>query len=393
MRSTQRLIALLSAAVAACSSSSGAIPAGNLPLPLTAYEGSASAAGCPLPSRQWVATLATRYGVTHPVDPPLNSLASDPRTATVYAANGDSLLRSSDCGVHWQTSLAKPVGTVLVSASDPSTVYAAGGADGGLLSNYPESSSPPSLFRSDDGGRTWTRLRGQVTSPGPKGQVGGPGLAVDPHDPNHLIGVLYCTDQETVGPFCVLLTSQDGGRSWQRPPEAGALVPLAFDPSHSGTAYGTWLGSGGLGKSDNGGRTWHGAGPRSSWVFGVVVPTSDVLYAYGGRVFETTDGGRSWRNTTPGTDLPQYPGATSWRVGAIAVCPSEPATVYAGTADGVRVTNDGGRHWRPFWPPLPASTRVIAITVADHGTVLVARITSGDGSEVASIRLPTTCAG
>jgi hypothetical protein len=36
---------------------------------------------------------------------------------------------------------------------------------------------------------------------------------------------------------------------------------------------------------------------------------------------------------------------------------------------------------------------VIAITVADHGTVLVARITSGDGSEVASIRLPTTCAG
>lgn len=98
---------------------------------------------------------------------------------------------------------------------------------------------------------------------------------------------------------------------------------------------------------------WRLLGPfRGGWAtMGVGVPTQpDVYYigTAGGGVWRTDDAGRTW---TPLTD---HIGAAS--IGAIAVAPSNPRVIYAGTGqvaprydiaagDGMYRSTDGGRHW------------------------------------------------
>jgi hypothetical protein len=57
------------------------------------------------------------------------------------------------------------------------------------------------------------------------------------------------------------------------------------------------------------------------------------------RVFETTNGGRSWRDISVGLRHP-IP------LGALALDLVNPSTRYAGSFSGVFKTTDGGRHWR-----------------------------------------------
>ena len=62
----------------------------------------------------------------------------------------------------------------------------------------------------------------------------------------------------------------------------------------------------------------------------------------GGGVFKTTDGGRSWSQVDTG--LRRF-GAY---ISALAVDPTEPSTVYAGTMGfGIYKTTDGGKNWMP----------------------------------------------
>jgi len=82
-------------------------------------------------------------------------------------------------------------------------------------------------------------------------------------------------------------------------------------------------------------------------------PTDPVTFYFGacaGGVWKTTDGGAYWENVSDGF-------FETAAVGAIAVAPSEPGVVYAGTGeacirgnvshgDGVYRSDDGGRTWR-----------------------------------------------
>ncbi len=99
---------------------------------------------------------------------------------------------------------------------------------------------------------------------------------------------------------------------------------------------------------------WRCLGPhRGGRVVAVVGhPTEPMTFYFGacaGGVWKTTDGGTYWENVSDGSF------ATA-AVGALAIAPSEPNVVYAGTGeacirgnvshgDGVYRSNDGGRTW------------------------------------------------
>src|SRR5207249_3723755 len=95
-----------------------------------------------------------------------------------------------------------------------------------------------------------------------------------------------------------------------------------------------------------------GGGPVSGRVTGIAAhptdPNTIYVAAAGGGVWKTTNGGTSW---TPLTDL-----QSTLSMGAIAIAPSNPLVVYAGTGEannsadsnfgrGVLVSTDGGNTW------------------------------------------------
>src|SRR5881227_3977806 len=81
-------------------------------------------------------------------------------------------------------------------------------------------------------------------------------------------------------------------------------------------------------------------------------PTERTTFYFGGcagGVWKTTDGGAYWENVSDGY-------FQTAAVGALAICPSDPAVVYAGTGeacirgnvshgDGVYRSVDGGKTW------------------------------------------------
>ncbi len=86
-----------------------------------------------------------------------------------------------------------------------------------------------------------------------------------------------------------------------------------------------------------------------SWLGSIVVdPQSpaNVYAAAGGRVFRSTDGGRSWSGA-----LQIDP-----RVDTLAIDPERPSTLYAGTGEGVFKSVDAGRSWA--WSGLGQTPRL-----------------------------------
>lgn len=116
-----------------------------------------------------------------------------------------------------------------------------------------------SLLRTEDGGRSW------ASEPLANPLV----LAADPSDPRHLIASAVRYDD--FGRHFRILESRDSGHTWRGVVDPQASHPwalaLAIDPFEPRTFYAGAGPSGGLYRSDDGGRTWresNGGLPRLS---------------------------------------------------------------------------------------------------------------------------------
>ena len=181
-------------------------------------------------------------------------------------------------------------------------------------------------------------------------------LAIDPSTPS----TLYAGTGHWFGNGSAIgevYKSTNGGGSWS-PANMGLgnpVVALAIDPSTPSTLYaGTYASTfspGGVLKSTNRGSTWAVASvglPTSdiSVVAIAVDPTTpDTLYAgtYSYGVFKSTNGGATWAAVNAG--LPP----TDLAVSSLAIDPTTPDTLYAGLAYGSDVgvykSTDGGATW------------------------------------------------
>jgi sortilin (neurotensin receptor 3) len=128
---------------------------------------------------------------------------------------------------------------------------------------------------------------------------------------------------------------------------------------------------------------WRNIGPlnggRSIAVAGSAARPNEYWFgATGGGVWKSSDGGTSWSPVSDGF-------LTSSSVGAIAVCPSDPDVVYAGTGevdlrgdvipgDGVYRTVDGGRTWAHVGLAATQTISRIRIDPADCDRAYVAAL-------------------
>ena len=221
---------------------------------------------------------------------------------------------TSDAGRTWNPIFdGQPVGSIgalAIAPSDPKVIYV-GTGEADMRNDIAQGEG---VYRSGDGGRTWTRI-GLVETQ----QIGR--ILVHPRDPNV---VLVAALGRPYGPSAErgVFRTADGGKTWEKTlykdADTGA-VDLAFRPGDPDVVYAS---------------LWQTR--RPPWH---VYPPSN---GPGSGLFKSTDGGRSWKDTA-GPGFPAKPG----RIG-VAVAPSRPDRVYAmvdAPKGGLYRSDDGGATW------------------------------------------------
>ena len=281
---------------------------------------------------------------------------SDPDVVYVgtgFVNDGDGVYKSTDAGATW-THLGmedtRRISSLLVDPKDPNLVLM--GALGGLRAPGPVRG----VFRSTDGGKSWTRTLHAGDSVG----VSDLEWAYDHPE------VILAATRTTVGGFfgpqagatgTRLFKSTDEGLTWTEitggglPPLSGRLsVAIAM---HTNAQRMYVIGPVGIGlwRSDDGGATWRRlaandariANGQGNYTSGVWVNTGnpDVVYTIATAMYRSTDGGEhfeGWKGS-PGGDDPQV----FW------LDPNDPSRMFMGLDQGAQVSLDGGLNWSTWY--------------------------------------------
>lgn len=156
-----------------------------------------------------------------------------------------------------------------------------------------------------------------------------------------------------------------------RGPPGADVDALAVDPTDPDVVY---AGTGhGIFKTTDGGDSWvpvsRGLGNRDVQAIAIHPQLHSVLYAgtaFGGRVFKSTNGGRTWRASDVG--LAGAPGNA--QISALVIDPATPTTVYAASfRGGVFKSVDRGRSWKAMNRGLEKGVVALAIDPRDTATL------------------------
>jgi photosystem II stability/assembly factor-like uncharacterized protein len=246
-----------------------------------------------------------------------NSKASRGRIGNViYAATATGgVWKSTNAGVAWtpvfDSVRTGGVGAIAVAPSNPDVVWVGTGESNNMRS----SSWGTGVYKSTDGGKTWS---GAML---PKSQHIGK-IVIDPRDPNTVyvaaLGPLWAPGGERG-----LYKTTDGGKTWTNTKEISkytGFAEIAMDPSNPDVLYAA-------------------AQMRERREYGFLPAGPEAA------IFKTTDGAKSWTQLKTG-----LPAGDLGRIG-LSVCSSRPATVYAmvharAPGNGLYRSDDAGTTWR-----------------------------------------------
>src|SRR3954468_4351325 len=233
-----------------------------------------------------------------------------------FGATGGGLWKTTDGGVTWRAVSDKffnssSVGAVAVSESNPDVVYV-GMGETELRGNIIQGDG---VYKSTDGGKTFTSAGLDKTFAIAR-------IRIHPTDPD-IAYVAALGDPYAANPDRGVFKSTDGGKTWTKSlfrDEKTGAVDLSMDPANPDVLYaGLWevfrtpysLSSGGPGsglfKTTDGGSTWSEISrneglPKPVWgKIGVAVSGADsnrlytIIEAAEGGVFVSDDAGQSWK--------------------------------------------------------------------------------------------------
>lgn len=322
---------------------------------------------------------------------PVSHVNYDPATKSILAAAGSewfghAIWRSNDMGATWTHSSA---GLEYAEGEPPITAaWNVTPANGALYAGV----NPAGLFKSTDGGESWSEMRGLRDAPGRDlWMEGGAGLILHtivphPSDPAKMYiaisaGGMYATEDggETWEPrnrgirasfmpeeqqktaiagFCchrIVLSSGDPDFIFQQNHEG---MYRSADAGHSWTEVSAGL------PSDFGFAT--AAHPHQDKTF-FIAPLTDPMngrYMHNGEVaiWRTKDAGDTWERKTQG--LPSSNAYLSVLRGAMDTDTLDQAGVYFGAANGtVYGSTDDGESWREIVTGLPGISSVEAVVL------------------------------
>jgi photosystem II stability/assembly factor-like uncharacterized protein len=275
-----------------------------------------------------------------------------------HVAFGDGVYKSLDGGASWKNMGLKDsqhISEIIVDPTDPKTVYVA--SQGPLWSPGGERG----LYRSADGGETWTN----VLSDGE--WTGVTDVVMDPRDPKVLYAATWQHHRTVAavidgGPETAIYRTTDGGSSWTKltnglPKGNMGKIGLAISPQKPDIVYAVIElnnRKGGFWRSSNRGASWEkrsdavssGTGPHYYQELEASPHAFDRVYIMDSRMQVTDDGGKTFRRVkNKSKHVDNH---------ALAFRPDDPDWLLVGTDGGLYETHDLAENWR-FIANLPVT--------------------------------------
>ena len=269
---------------------------------------------------------------------------ANPRNDVSY---GDGIYKTTDGGKTW-TNMGlretRHISRIAVDFKNPQHVVVA--AQGDVFKN----STERGIYVTKDGGKTWSK----TLYVGP--QSGASDLAMDPTDPNVLYTGIWQFQRQpwtfhSGGTDDGLYKSVDGGMSWTRlgghglPAGITGRIGLAIAPSNPKRIYAVIEAKDGiLWRSDDGGASWSMVSndtlvdqrPFYFTHINVDPKNADHVYAVSEFVAESKDAGKTFKEIAKDVHVDYH---------AMWIAPNDPDRMITGEDGGYALTLDGGKHW------------------------------------------------
>lgn len=259
---------------------------------------------------------------------------------------GTGVFKSIDGGKTWKNvglKDSRQIGALVVDPRNENVVLVA------ALGHAFGPNAERGIFRTADGGKTWTKVLSKDEN------TGGIDVVFDPHNPNIVFASLWQARRQpwffsSGGPGSGLYRSEDNGVTWKRlegnglPEGILGKIGIAVSGADSNRVYAIIEAKeGGLYRSDDAGQHWtrvndDGRFRQRAWYFSKVYadPKSvDTVYLLNTGLFRSVDGGKTF-NLLPARHGDHH---------GLWIDPQNPNRIANANDGGVSISLDGGKTW------------------------------------------------
>ncbi len=276
-------------------------------------------------------------------------------------SSGDGVYKSLDGGKTWKNiglGDTQQISRVRVHPNDPNLVYVS------ALGHLWGKNEQRGIFRSKDGGKTWEKILYRNS------ETGASDLVLDPSNPSTIYAAFWQIGRkpwrmDSGGDGSGLFKSTDGGDTWteisrNRGLPSGVLgkIGVTVSPLNSNRIWAiVEAKDGGLYRSDDAGQTWQRVSENPNirqrpWYYNRIyadTASENTVYVLNVQFHKSIDGGRTF--TTIGT--PHGDNHDLW------INPKDANRMINGNDGGSNVTTDGGVTWTEQDQPTAQFYRVI----------------------------------
>lgn len=311
------------------------------------------------------------------------------KTVRGNVSYGYGVWKSEDAGKTWRScglNNSRHIGRIRVHPTNPDVVYAA------VMGDLFKATDERGIYRSKDGGKTWQRVLFV------NADAGAVDLCMDPTNPRILYASTWRVRRtphslSSGGYGSGLWKSTDGGDTWMEiskndgfPRDTLGIIGVAVSPVRPERVWAMVESqSGGLYRSDDGGKKWTKLNDERSlrqraWYYTRIYADTkdeDVVYVLNVQYHKSKDGGKTFSAKV----APHGDHHDLW------IAPEDPRRMIIGDDGGAQISVDGGETWSTYYnQPTAQYYRVntdndfpfrILVAQQDNSSLRVAHRTDG----------------
>ena len=266
-------------------------------------------------------------------------------------SSGYGIWKSEDAGETWKSCglpKSRHIPRIVIDPQNPDIVYAA------VLGNIYKPTSERGVYKSTNGGKTWSKILFESN------HAGAVELVIDPNNPRNLYAATWRVKRtpyslSSGGEGSILWKSTDRGNNWEKiSGNQGfakgilGIIGVTVSPVNSNRVWAIVENkeSGGVYRSDDGGETWsHVNDSRAlrqrAWYYSkIYADTEDInkVYVMNVSYHKSTDGGETFTSH----NAPHGDHHDLW------IAPENSNRMIIGDDGGAQITYDGGETWSTY---------------------------------------------